>query len=248
MSVDIGQAIEEGGRRTIARNGLYFVVIWWVLGVLNGLFGNTVARNVYDQFAGAMGPGGPPAGTPPMGPTLGLSAGVAGILSLLVALVVVVVGAAAVRTFVTEETETIPGEHFTHNLGWMLVNLIVGGIVFAVVVGIGFVFLIIPGLFLLVSLFFWNVYVVVEDENFVDAFQDSWALTSGNRIMLFVLGVVVVIVVAVVGGIFGVANAALPGIVGLAIAQIGSAFTSVFAVAAAARTYLQLTEGEAAAA
>lgn len=248
MSLDIGQAIEEGGKRTIARNGLYLVALWWVLGVLNSLFGNTIARNFIDQFRGSMGPGAPPMGSPAMGPTLGLSTGVAWILSFLVGLVVLVVTAAAFRTFVTSDTESLPRERFTRNLPWMLVNLIVGGIIFGIAVGVGLILLIIPGLFILVSLFFWNVYVIVEDQNFVEGFQNSWAATSGNRIMLFVLGVIVVIVTAILGAVFGVANAVLPGIVGLAITQIGSAFGSVFAVATAARTFLQLTEDEGAAA
>lgn len=240
MSVDIGQAIEQGGKRTLARNGLYFVVIVWVLGIVNGLVGNTMARNAFQQMPGGMGPGmGPGAGA--VGPGLGLSPITAGVLSIVVGLVLAVVGAAALRTFVTEETETIPGEHFTHNLVWMLVNLIVGGIVFGIAVAIGLVLLVIPGLFLLVSLFFWNLYVVVEDQNFIEGFQNSWALTSGNRIMLFVLGVVVVIIGGVVGLIFGAPRFLLPGIIGLAVAQLGSAFGTVFGIATAARTYKQLT-------
>ena len=244
MSVDIGRAIEEGARRTIARNGLYLVAIAWVLGILNGLFGNTMARNVMDQVPGGFGPG---MGQPPMGPTLGLSSGVAGLLSLLVGLVTAVVIAAAIRTFVTDDTETLPESRFTRNLGWMLVNLVIGGIVFGIVVAIGFVLLVIPGLFLLVSLIFWNVYVVEEDENFVEAFQSSWALTGGNRIMLFVLGVLVVIISAIVGGVFGIANVAAGGFAGLIVSQLGSAFGTIFGMAVLARTYVHLTEAGAAA-
>jgi len=249
MSVDIGQAIEEGARRTLAQNGLYLVAITWVLGVLNALFGNTVARGMYQEFQGSMGPGVGPGGfgpAAPMGPSLGLSGGVAWLLSLIVSLVGIVVAAAAIRTFLTDDRETLPGDRFTRNLGWMLVNLIVGGIVFGIAVGIGFVLLIIPGLFLLVSLFFWAVYVVEEDQNFWEGFTNSWELTRGNRIMLFVLGVIVVIVSAIIGAIFGVPQAIVPGIVGLAIGQIGSAFGSVFLLATAARAFRQLTAGEAA--
>ena len=243
MSVDIGQAVEEGAKRTVARNGLILVAVAWVLGVLNTLFGNTITRGMMEQIptGPGAGPGAGPFGQPTVGPGLGLSPGVAGLLSLVVALLLVVLTAGAVRTFVTEDTETLPGERFTHNLGWMLLNLVVGGIVFGIVVGIGFVLLIIPGLFLLVSLFFWNVFVIVEDENFVEGFSNSWALTKGNRIMLFVLGVVVVIVSAIVGVVFGIPGAFLPGIVSVAVSQIGSAFTTVFGTATLARTYVQLT-------
>ena len=240
MSLNIGRALQEGIARTLSRAGLLLAVVWFVLGLLNQLAYNSAIAGVLPDVPNQ------PMAT--LGPTLPLSPTAAGAVVFVLYLGSFVVVAAALRTFVTEETDTIPTEHFTRNLVLMLVNLIVGGIVYGIAVAIGLVLLIIPGIFIAVSLFFWNVYVIVEDQNFVESFQNSWALTSGNRLMLFVLGVVVVIVVAVVGGIFGVATAVLPGIVGLAFAQIGSAFTSVFAVATAARTYLQLTGAEAAAA
>lgn len=243
MSVDIGEAIQEGGNRTIARNGLYFVAIVWVLSVLNGFFTNTITRQMMQDFPGS-GPGGAPFGQPAVGPSLGISPGVAGLLSLVVGLVSLVVTAAAVRTFVTPETETIPGEHFTRNLLWMALNLIVGGIVFGIALFFGFLLLIVPGLFLLVSLYFWNVYVIVDDENFFEGFSNSWALTKGNRITLFFLGVVVVIVAVVIGAVFGIVGAFLPGVVELAVAQIGSAFAGVFALATTARTFVQLRADE----
>ena len=244
MSVDIGQAIEDGGKRTVARNGLYLVAISWVVGVLGTLFGNTVSRDALQQMPGGPGgPGGMPFDPGAVGPSLGLSPGVAGLLSFVVSLLGLVVGAAAVRTFVTEDTETLPGSRFTHNLGWLLVNLFVGYIVFAIVVGIGFVFLIVPGFFLLVSLWFWAVPVAVDDENFVAGFSESWSLTSGNRIMLFVLGVVVVIVGFVISVVFGIAAFA-GGWVGLLINQLGSAFATVFVLATTARAYVQLRADE----
>lgn len=247
MSVDIGKAIEEGGKRTVAQNGLYLVVLTWVVGLLSTVFGNTAAGGMFRQFQQQGMPGGMPMGGTMMGPTLGLSPGIAWLLSLIASLVGVVVAAGAIRTFVIDDTETLPQDRFTRNLGWMLVNLIVGWIVFAIVVGIGFVLLIIPGIFLLVSLFFWAIYVVVEDENFVDGFRGSWELTSGNRIMLFVLGVLVAIIATVVSWVFGIPQlVGLTGWIGLAIAQLGSAFASVFALATAARTFLQLSDGAAA--
>lgn len=248
MSVDIGQAIQEGGQRTVAQNGLYLVVITWVLGVLNALFGNTMARGMFQQFGGRNVPGNMPMGPGAMGPSLGLSPGIAWVLSIIVSLVGLVVVAGGLRTFVTDDTETLPTDRFTRNLGWMLVNLVVGWIVFGIVVGIGFVLLVLPGLFLLVSLFFWEMYVVIEDENFWEGFQRSWGITKGNRIMLFVLGVVVAIIYGIVSWVFGIPQlVGLTGWIGLLIGQIGTAFAGVFALATAARTFLQLTEDEAAA-
>lgn len=243
MSVDIGRAIEEGGKRTVARNGLYLVAIWWVVGLLGSLFSNTVSRDTFQQMPG--GPAGTPFDPSVVGPSLGLSPGIAGLLSFVVSLVGLVVGAAAIRTFVTDDTETLPGSRFTHNLGWLLVNLFVGYIVFGIVVGIGFVLLVIPGFFLLVSLWFWAVPVAVEDENFVAGFSESWGLTSGNRILLFVLGFIVVIVAIVISIVFGI-FAFAGGWIGLVFNQLGSAFTTVFVLATTARTYVQLTAAESA--
>lgn len=243
MSVDIGQLVQEGVQRTLARNGLIFVAITWVLSLLNALFGNAVARNAVDQMPRQIRSTGGFGGAS-VGPTFGLSPAVAGLLSMVVGILSLVVVAAALRTFVTSEQETIPSEYFRRNLGWMLVNLIIGGIVFGIAVGIGFVLLVIPGIFLMVSLFFWHISVVVEDENFIEGFQDSWALTRGNRLMLFLLGVVVMIVNIVIGIIFGIPQSIVGGGVGLAIGQIGSAFGSVFLLAVAARTYKQLTGTE----
>lgn len=246
MSVDIGRVIVEGAKRTVARNGLFFVAIVWVLGLASSLFWNSVfpeiAAVLREMVANLLGPGqgGPPIGTPTVGPSLGLPPVVAGLLWIVVSLLSLVVTAAAIRTFVTAETEAIPDGVFTRNLLWMLLNLIVGGFVFAVVLFLGFIALILPFFFLLVSLYFWNVYVIVEDENFVEGFSNSWAVTRGNRIVLFLLGVFVVIVTFVIGAVFGVVGGVLPGIAAEAITQIGSAFVSVFTAAATARAFVQL--------
>lgn len=254
MSVDVGRAIEEGGKRTLARNGLYLVVVTWVLGVLDGLFSGSVTRQVMAPFAAGNGPGGPfgPDGTPfvvaATGPSIGLSAAVAGLLSIVVTLLGLVVTAAALRTFVTDDTETLPGDRFTHNLGWLLVNLIVGWIVFAIAVAIGFVLLIVPGFFLLVSLFFWETVVAVEDENFVDGFSESWDLTRGNRWWLLLLGVLVLVISAIVSAIFGAIGIVGGGWFDLLVGQIGSAFAGVFVLATTARTFTQLVAARTAAA
>lgn len=243
MAVDIGQAVQEGGKRTIAKNGLYFVAIFWVLSIISELMGNTIARDTMPQVPVGMGPGSP-MGSPAVGPSLGVSPGIAGVVSLVAGLIALTVFAAALRTFVAGETETIPSEYFTRNLVWMLINLIIGGFIFSLVVLIGLFFLIIPGIFLLVSLFFWNLYVVVEDQNFIDGFQNSWTLTKGNRISLFILGVIVVIIAAVISGVFGFPQLLIGGVIGLVIAELGSAFGTVFTVATAARTYQQLTTSD----
>lgn len=234
MTVDIGDLVSEGFDRTVARNGLLFAAAFYALSVANSL----LTPDIPGQSG--MRPGSPmmPAD---QGPALGLSPGVAGVLGLLLGLVSLVVTIGAVRTFVTAETEAVPTEHFTRDLGWVLLNTIVGGIVFGLAVGVGFALLIVPGLFLLVSLFFWNYFVIVENENFVDGFRLSWEVTKGERLPLFGLGVVVVLVGLVVSVVFGIPALVLPGVVGVAVNQVGAALVSVFTVATASRTYVRLT-------
>lgn len=233
MTIDIGRLVMDGFERTIARNGLLFAAIFYALSLVSGVLSADLTREL-----GTTGPTMSPA------PTLGLSPLIAGLLVIVLGIVSAVVTVGAIRTFVTEETETIPTEHFTRNIVLTLVNLLVGGILFGLAVGIGFVFLIVPGLFLLVSLFFWNYYVIVDDENFVEGFQRSWAATSGNRLKLFGLGVVVVVIGLVVNLVSAIPGIVLPGVAAFLVTHLGSTVTQVFGIATGARAFVQLTNTE----
>ncbi|USZ68314.1 hypothetical protein NGM10_00900 [Halorussus salilacus] len=247
MPIDIEAVVSEGYERTVARNGLVFVGLFYVLSLLDGLLSPVPAgQSALPDPMGGPGTGPVPAeGMQPYAPSLGLSPVVASLLSLLLAVVSIAVVLAAIRTFVSDETDEIPRENFRHNLLWAGLNLLVGGIVFGILVTIGFVFLVVPGLFLLVSLFFWQIYVAVEDQNFVEGFQSSWGLTDGNRLRLFGLGILVVAIAIVVSIGFGLPGIVLPDIPSYLIAELGSAFITVFFVATAARTYEQLVAMEA---
>lgn len=208
MSIDIIDLLEEGAERTVARNGLI-------------LLGIAIALAISQALALVVWFG------------VSTTLGVLGFLVVAVLGVVFFVGAA--RTFASEETETLPRENFTRNLGWAVLNLIVGWIAFGIVVGVGLIALVVPGLFLLVSLFFWNVHVVVEDEDVLEGFRYSWSLTEDHRLQLFGLGVVVTVIATVIPTIANV----IP-FVGVVLAPVGL----VFFYATAARTYVRLTELE----
>lgn len=232
MSVEIGGAISQGIKRTATRNGLVFVVITYVLGVLLAVFSADAVTGT-EAVANSQAPE----------ISLPIPAAVSILLGIVVAILSFVVGIAALRTFVTERTDQLPPDAFSRNIVVATVNIVVGIIVFAIVVGIGFVLLIIPGIFLLVSLYFWATIVAVEDENFYGGFQESWSLTKGNRIPLFILGLLVIVIGAVVNVVFGIPRGFLGGVPGLLIAQIGSAIVGIFTAATTARVYIQLTEG-----
>ena len=233
MSIDITSALKNGAARTLARNGLLLVAIVFLLNAINQLLGVGVARwlDLRELL---------PIESDAVGTALfAIPPAVAGVLSLIVGLATIVVTVAALRVFVDDDTETLRSEHFTRNAVWAVVNVFVGTVVFAVAVALGFVAFVVPGLFLLVALAFWSVFVAVEDRNFVEGFGDSWALTRGNRIELFLLGVAVVLVSIVVTAVFGV-PALIGGLVGAAFTQAAAALTTVFTLATLAQAYTQL--------
>jgi hypothetical protein len=239
MPVDVETALKRGVTRTVARNGLLLAGVLFVVSTINEIVGFGVAL----WLRGALPmealppefpfPGDTSAALFPVNPAAGA------VVSLLAGLATIVLTIGALRTFVGDETERLPREHFTENVVWPGLNFVVGAIVFAVLVAFGFVLFVIPGIFLLVALVFWTVYVAVEDRSFVEGMQDSWALTRGHRIRLFLLGFAVAIVGIVVSAVFGVV--AIPGsTLGLVVAQVGSALTTVFSLATLAAAYDQL--------
>lgn len=240
MAFDIADALHKGFDRTTTRVAVVFMAILFVLGTLNELVGIGMARWLLDQpFARDLPFGGPVPATPavdvaPINPAVG------GALSLLFSILILVATIAAIRTFVTSETERVPREHFSRRILWAGLNYFFGAIAFVIIVGIGLILLIIPGIFLLVTLWFWTVFVAVEDENFIDALGSSWALTRGNRLYLFVLGLAVVILSAIFSTIFTLGGA-IGGLVGLLLGQAAFAITTTFTLATVAQTYNILT-------
>lgn len=122
-------------------------------------------------------------------------------------------------------------------------NLFVGVIVVTVAVVIGFVLFEIPGFFLPVSLYFWGLFVIVEDENFIEGLQHSWSLTKGNRITLFGLGAIVFVIVLVVNVVFSIPSFFLPDLLGGVVNAIATAFMSILFAATGAQAFRQLREG-----
>ena len=239
MPVNIETALKRGVNRTVARNGLLLAGVLFVISTINEIVGFGVAL----RLRGALPMSALPTNFPFPGDTsaalFAVNPAVGAVVSLLAGLATVVLTIGALRTFVSDETERLPREHFTENVVWPGLNFIVGAIVFAVLVAFGFVLFVVPGIFLLVALAFWAVYVAVEDENFVAAMQDSWGLTRGHRLRLFLLGVAVAVVAIVVSAVFGVAGI-VGGVVGVIVTQIGSALTTVFTLATLAAAYEQL--------
>jgi hypothetical protein len=240
MPINTTNVLKQGYSRSIKQNGLMLMGIIFVISVLNGLLGVGITRWMAGQQLAS--------GAVQTNPTSLLPPVLGGLVSLVLSIALLIVSIGAIRVFVSDETDRLPREYFTRNMVWAAINFVIGGIIFGIIVALGFVALIIPGIFLLVTLAFWTVYVAVEDQNFITAFRSSWGLTRGYRLNLFVLGVAVMLLIALVNLVFGLGNLASGSLVGdivaLVFAQVASAVTTVFSTAVLATAYTELNARE----
>jgi hypothetical protein len=241
MTLEIGTAIRTGLDRLGKRNGLLLIALIFLVNAASGTLGTSVTGflNRMSRFAQS-GQVTDPIEIFAVGVGTGLATGLAGLLSFLLWIASILLTIAAIRILVSDETEHIPSTAFTHNAGWAFLNFVVGTFLFAIAVGLGFVLFVVPGVFLLVTLAFWAVFVTVEDQNFVEGFRNSWKLTRGSRLQILLLGLGVMLVSFVIAFLFGIPSGLLGGTVGALVAEFGTAVTTVFATAVLAQAYNQL--------
>jgi len=205
MALQIGSALEEAGYRLFSRTGAILLVAFFALMasfqvLFNSILATTYTRMGYGEIAAAL----------PLTFDIPLTVAGAGIaVTSVVSLYLTVV---SFRTFVPGARESFPEGAFTRNVPLALVNVFVGGIVYSLLVFIGSILFLIPGIFAYVVFIFMMPYVIVEDRNFVAALKESYRLTKGDRLALFGLLLIVGAAAAVVGGIIGfIGSLALSG-------------------------------------
>ncbi len=234
MALNVADAIDTGFAWLRTRAGMSFMALFFVVSVLQQVVSRAALAELVPMMAGQAAP---------VQPLVPLPLPVAGVLwlALIAASVVVTVG--AVRAAVHRDSDRMPRERFTDRIGWTVLNLVVGGLVFAVVVGIGLVLLVLPGIYLLVALLFWNIIVIVEGTSFIEAMQRSWDMTRGDRLTVFGLGVLLVVITAIIGAVVSIPTLLGSGMggVGTVLAQAGSAVTTVLTLSVLAAAYNQLS-------
>ncbi len=250
MSLDIGEAIEKGLDRALNRNSAILMGMFFLVSIISQVFGDTIMKNLIEK--GNFGPQFSEMisqfSVSELAPlALGLSTEAAMAGSMLVSLISVLVTVGTVRTFLSEGEVDIKASYFTDNILWILANTIAGAFVFGLAVVAGFGAFIIPGVFLLVSLFFWSFYVIDQDQNFFEALKSAWIDTKGNRLMTFALLIIVFIgntvFNAVVGTVLNVAGAFIGGLaIGSVLGLIPSAVAIVFTWAIFTEAYRQISE------
>lgn len=165
---------------------------------------------------------------------------VSGGLTALLVLAGTVLGVLTMRAFYRDLEAFPTAEHTRRLVRTVVVTFVVSVIVFVAIV-VGTVFLILPGIFLAVSLVFAVLAVVVEDAGVIESLRRSWSLASGNRIRLFVLGFALAVVSGIVGAAFSVVGMAAP-LVGEVGGAVVSGVIGAFGVAVLVGAYRQLAD------
>lgn len=246
MAIDIGGALERGVRRVATRQGATLVAAFAAVAVGVALLWESVLGRFVagDEFFAAV----PPELATELRSDLAdyevlldLGLPVEALLGILLGLwlVRVVLRIGAIRWFVGDPDRPLAAELFADRLGWTVLNLVAGTVLYGAAVLVGLVLLVVPGVFLAVALFFFNYEVVVEGENAVNALANSWSLTDGHRLRLFLLGALFAalgLAVSSVGNPTVIPGRLAPAVVG---ASLSAAF-GVFGIATAADAYTQL--------
>lgn len=239
MVLSVTAAMTGGIRRAANRNGLLLSLALVALGAVWQL-------SFYSAISTAVHRPGMSAQSVPL-PTIDvpLAVSAAGAVVALVGLQYVTV--VTMRTFVGGRSGTIPSEYYTRNIVPVLVNAIVGGVLYGFAVLVGSVLLVVPGIIAYVALSFTLLYITTEDQNAVAALASSWRTTRGHWLRLFLLLTVVFVLVGLAQGVLSLlAQAAFTAASGGSLGVLASGVIvlplSVVVVAILADAFVQLTD------
>lgn len=168
---------------------------------------------------------------------LDLPIGISGGLLVLLMLVGFILSIVSMRA-IYMDIDSVPTADHTRRLARTVGILFIVGIIINIAVSLGSI-LILPGIYLAVSLIFATVVVVIEDAGVIESLERSWELTSGNRLTLFGLGLIMS-VLFFVGYVITVISSVLSPIVGSLLLSIMFGSVALFQIAVLIGAYRQL--------
>ena len=234
MSLRIGDAFGDGVRRAVTYSGGLLMALMFVYQLLFVGALNRIVTALLSPEAQARSEFGLLLPVP-----VAVAAGLVVVGFLLGP--VLYLWAARALTRSQSDLDSLPGELLTRRIGRATVSAVGANIVVSIAVLIGFLLLIVPGIFLAISFVFVMFAIGVEDERALDAIGRSWTLASGDRWPLLALGLLVFIVAAVGSSLGSILSFVSP-----VAGQVGSlALRSVFIIvgyAILAEAYVQLAD------
>lgn len=190
MALSVGSSLTGGFRRVANRNGMLLAFGY----VLVGGVWQVLLYSAITAWIPQPDPASQTTSLPTVDIPLTVSAAGA-VVSLLTLQYLTIV---SIRTFVGGHSRSIPAAYYTRNIGFVLVNAVLGGLVYSLIILIGSILLVVPGIIAYVAFVFVLVYVAAEDENVIAAFRSSWNLTRGHWLRLFLLLLVVTVGLSIV--------------------------------------------------
>lgn len=260
MGLDIARAFREGASRTAGRNGLVLAAVFAVAALLTTVLFQSLIVAALESAFEALQTASPEelglaeaeyedalaefetaltevrAATPL---ALGVSAGVAAAGLLVTVIASEAVSILAVRTFAADAAGTVTRERLTGNILLATLNGFVGAIVVWGLIVLGSALFLLPGIAVAILFFFMRQEIALNDKNFVQAMADSWRVTKGHRIRVFLVGAALVILSRLEE-----ASSAAVGIVstpaGTVVASAVGGLLAAFGAAVATRAYVQI--------
>ncbi|MDY6777102.1 MAG: hypothetical protein SVU32_00425 [Candidatus Nanohaloarchaea archaeon] len=179
MTLSVTQSFRDGLQKLASPNGVTVLGVFFFLQLANAAFLGSIrseTMGVWDWLRLT------PAAVSMDLPLL--VAGAGAVVSLAATFAVTVV---SFRVFVSTEENRIPAELYRQDLLMPAVWLGITGLVYAVLVMLGSLLLVLPGLYLLAAFGLYGVVIANEDVGIGGALRRSWELTDGHRLRVFVV-------------------------------------------------------------
>lgn len=202
-SLSIDELLTTGFEQVVSTSGLQLIAVFALLNVLSGIVVNSMITvfvdilraeatdpeiiDVFNQFNSQF-----------TSLAVDLPLGVLVVLSIVIAIGTEAVRVVATRVFAAGATDGVPSAMARRRIVSATAFTFIGGIILSIAVSIGAVLLILPGLFLFVTMVFFRMEVAVADQGMFSAMSRSWSLTDGHRFELFGLVAVVFIIGVIV--------------------------------------------------
>lgn len=236
MGFDIGESLEEGLSKTFSKLGAWIVGLTLAASTLyqSGLEGITFS-----------------AGSAPI-TTIALTFDTftAGLMTISGFLATVLVFYLTVRHFYEDREEFEIGIISSSLIPSL--NILVGSLVFGIAVIIGTLLLVVPGVFIYVSLVFFSIIIAAKNVNFVEAFRRSWRITRGSRLRILLLFLLLIAISLPISAVTLLSTTALElvsapvisGFLAGIFIQLLTSLMTVFYFATLVSVYRQLEESE----
>jgi hypothetical protein len=193
MSLSIQTALQRGLRRAASLSGIAVFIPMLILQAGIVLSAQTAAVQFVVQNTQATITDVDPGLQLPVSITVAVGL----MIVFTVAATIVVIPAARLLVRDLSELSSIPPATVTRRLLWASLSALVCAVFLTVIIPIGYLLLLVPGVFLTVSFQFSFFAIAVEDKGIIDSLSRSWQLASGERLLLFGMLVVISLLSAV---------------------------------------------------